>query len=87
MIVVVVVVSGRKYGYVKYACADSALAAQTALHRQTICGNRIKVILADPPKYEGSRGGGGSTRVREEDEGGDHDGEVEEPESKQRRFS
>lgn len=43
---------GRKYGYVKYADAESARKAIECLHGQTICGNYLKVILADPPKSD-----------------------------------
>lgn len=49
-----ILLTGRKYGYVKYADAESARMAIECLHGQTICGNYLKVILADPPKSDHS---------------------------------
>ena len=43
--------AGRKYGYVKYASAESARQAVDLLHGQMICGNRIKVMIAEKPRY------------------------------------
>lgn len=45
---------GRKYGYVKYADAESARMAIDCLHGQSLGGNYMKVILADPPKNDHS---------------------------------
>jgi len=44
-------VVGRKYGYVKYASGESARQAVDLLHGQMICGNRIKVMIAEKPRY------------------------------------
>lgn len=44
-------VAGRKYGYVKYASGESARQAVDLLHGQMICGNRIKVMIAEKPRY------------------------------------
>ena len=41
---------GRNYGYAKYASNDSAQLAISTLHGQELCGMRLKVIEADPPK-------------------------------------
>ena len=46
--------SGKNYGYAKYARLDTAKEAQDTLHGQTICNMRLKVIHADPPKFEDS---------------------------------
>ena len=48
---VVTAVAGRKYGYVKYASGESARQAVDLLHGQMICGNRIKVMIAEKPRY------------------------------------
>jgi len=45
------VVAGRRFGYVKYTSADSARRAVDALHGQMICGNRVKVMIAEKPRY------------------------------------
>jgi len=39
---------GKTCGYAKYASKESAEKAVAALHGQEICGNRLKVMLADP---------------------------------------
>ena len=39
---------GKTCGYAKYACKESAEKTVAALHGQEICGNRLKVMLADP---------------------------------------
>jgi len=36
---------------VKYANADSARHAVDLLHGEMICGNRIKVMIAEKPRY------------------------------------
>jgi len=40
--------AGKTCGYVKYASKESAEKAVTTLHGQEVCGNRLKVMLADP---------------------------------------
>ncbi len=40
--------AGKTCGYVKYANKESAEKAVSTLHGQEICGNRLKVMLADP---------------------------------------
>jgi len=52
--VVVIRVAGRKYGYVKYASGESARQAVDLLHGQMICGNRLKVMIAEKPRYPDS---------------------------------
>uniref|UniRef100_A0A8C4WTZ6 RNA binding motif protein 45 n=1 Tax=Eptatretus burgeri TaxID=7764 RepID=A0A8C4WTZ6_EPTBU len=42
----------KSYGYAKYADESSAKAAIEALHGQEVCGVRLKVLPADPPKEE-----------------------------------
>jgi len=44
-------VAGKKFGYVKYADADSARRAVDVLHGEMICGNRMKVMIAEKPRY------------------------------------
>lgn len=39
---------GKKFGYVKFASRQSAQQAMDVLHGQTICGNRLKVLPAEP---------------------------------------
>jgi len=46
-----VIIAGRKYGYVKYASAESARRAVEVLHGQMVCGNRMKVMIAEKPRY------------------------------------
>lgn len=41
---------GKNYGYVKYAESTSAKLALETLNGATICGNHLKVMVADPPK-------------------------------------
>ena len=43
--------AGRKFGYVKYADAESARRAVELVHGQMICGNRLKVMIAEKPRY------------------------------------
>jgi len=43
---------GKNYGYAKFARLDAAKDAQDTLHGQTICNMRLKVIHADPPKFD-----------------------------------
>jgi hypothetical protein len=47
--------AGKTCGYVKYASKESAEKAVSTLHGQEVCGNRLKVMLADPqdPKSMG----------------------------------
>ena len=40
--------TGKKFGYVKYATSESARHAMDTLHGQIICGNRLKVLPAEP---------------------------------------
>jgi RNA recognition motif-containing protein len=40
---------GKKYGYVKYASAESAHRAVDIMHGQMICGNKMKVMIAEQP--------------------------------------
>jgi len=40
--------AGKTCGYAKYASKESAEKAVSALHGQEVCGNRLKVMLADP---------------------------------------
>jgi len=40
--------AGKTCGYAKYASKESAEKAVAALHGQEVCGNRLKVMLADP---------------------------------------
>jgi len=56
VLVVVVVIAwlwivGRKYGYVKYASSESAHRAVDVLHGAMVCGNRLKVMIAEKPRY------------------------------------
>lgn len=46
----------KNYGYAKFSSYESAQACMDLLHGQTVAGNRLKVIKADPPKsgYEDS---------------------------------
>lgn len=46
----VYLLSGRNYGYAKYASKESAMRAIELLHGQTLAGQKIKVIEAEPPK-------------------------------------
>lgn len=46
---------GRNYGYAKYADKAAAEKAMSTLHGQTLAGNRLKVLEADPPKEDHRR--------------------------------
>jgi len=46
----VYLLSGRNYGYAKFASKDSAKRAIETLHGQTLGGQKIKVLEAEPPK-------------------------------------
>lgn len=48
---------GRNYGYAKFASKDSAMKAIEILHGQTLAGQRLKVIEAEPPKAHPSTQG------------------------------
>ena len=50
------VCKGKNFGYVKYATSESAKMAATMMHGQTICGTKLKVMLADPPKFDDTKG-------------------------------
>ena len=52
---------GRNFGYVKYAAQESAEKAMEVLHGQELCGQRMKVVEAEPPK---ERDNGESARKR-----------------------
>ena len=47
-LIVVYIIAGKTCGYAKFSNKDSANRAKEALHCQEICGNRLKVILAEP---------------------------------------
>ncbi|XP_064614457.1 RNA-binding protein 45-like [Liolophura sinensis] len=51
----VFLLSGRNYGYAKYADKSAAEKAMSTLHGQTLAGNRLKVLEADPPKEDHRR--------------------------------
>ena len=42
--------AGRNYGYAKFASQDAAMKAMQTLHGQSLSGQRIKVLEAEPPK-------------------------------------
>lgn len=46
----VYLLSGRNFGYAKYASLDSAKAAIETLHGQCVAGQRLKVLEAEPQK-------------------------------------
>ncbi|XP_030835764.1 RNA-binding protein 45 [Strongylocentrotus purpuratus] len=48
-------VHGRNYGYAKYARKESAEICLNTLHGQTIAGEKLKVIVADPEPEERKR--------------------------------
>nr|XP_054773764.1 RNA-binding protein 45-like [Lytechinus pictus] len=48
-------VHGRNYGYAKFARKESAEICLTTLHGQTIAGEKLKVIVADPEPEERKR--------------------------------
>lgn len=47
---------GRNYGYAKFASRESAQQAITSLHGQQICGMRLKVLEAEPPRHDDESG-------------------------------
>ncbi|XP_052779140.1 RNA-binding protein 45-like [Mya arenaria] len=48
----VYLLNGRNFGYAKYANKDSAMAAIRTLHGQTVAGQRLKVLEAEPMKKD-----------------------------------
>lgn len=49
--------TGRNYGYAKFASKDCAKKAIETLHGQTLAGQKLKVLEAEPPKtYQGHPG-------------------------------
>ncbi|XP_005103158.1 RNA-binding protein 45 [Aplysia californica] len=53
----VYLLSGRNYGYAKYASKESAMKAIDTLHGQSLGGQKIKVLEAEPPKaHQGHQG-------------------------------
>uniref|UniRef100_A0A0B7B125 RRM domain-containing protein n=1 Tax=Arion vulgaris TaxID=1028688 RepID=A0A0B7B125_9EUPU len=53
----VYLLSGRNYGYAKYASKESAMKAIETLHGQTLAGQKMKVLEAEPPKPHPVHGG------------------------------
>ncbi|CAL1528800.1 unnamed protein product [Lymnaea stagnalis] len=53
----VYLLSGRNYGYAKYASKDCAMKAIETLHGQTLAGQKMKVLEAEPPKPHPVHGG------------------------------
>jgi len=53
----VYLLSGRNYGYAKYASKECAMKAIETLHGQTLGGQRLKVLEAEPPKAHPSGSG------------------------------
>lgn len=52
----VYLLGGRNFGYAKYATKESATMAIRVLHGQSLAGQRLKVLEAEPPKDdEGSK--------------------------------
>ncbi|KAF4530017.1 hypothetical protein B566_EDAN009193 [Ephemera danica] len=51
----VFMLGGRNCGYAKYASKQSASAAINALHGQTVCGARLKVMTAEPARDPGRK--------------------------------
>lgn len=41
--------AGKNYGFVKFACAESADKAQKYMHGETISGNHLKCLDAEDP--------------------------------------
>lgn len=41
-------IKGRNYGYAKFADEECARKAMEALHGQEVCGERLKVVIAEP---------------------------------------
>lgn len=50
-----VMFQGRNCGYVKYASMESARRAVNTLHMQTVCGNTLKVMVAEEPPPSSKR--------------------------------
>ncbi|KAK2142014.1 hypothetical protein LSH36_1005g00011 [Paralvinella palmiformis] len=57
-------VPGKNYGYAKFASHDAAEEAMRVLHGQTVCGMRLKVMKADPPKHDEDKDDMVSKRAR-----------------------
>lgn len=55
---------GKNYGYAKFKDMECAKVAIDTLHGQQVHCNRIKVMHADPPKYERDDGAESSKRPR-----------------------
>jgi len=55
---------GKNYGYAKFSRLENAKDAQDTLHGQTICNMRLKVIHADPPKFDGDSNNSDKARKR-----------------------
>ncbi|KAK0044947.1 RNA-binding protein 45-like [Biomphalaria glabrata] len=53
----VYLLSGRNYGYAKFASKDCAMKAIETLHGQTLAGQKLKVLEAEPPKTHPVHGG------------------------------
>jgi RNA recognition motif-containing protein len=47
---------GKNYGYAKFGSKQSAEQAIQMLHGHNVFGNRLKVMLAEPPRNERSDG-------------------------------
>jgi RNA recognition motif-containing protein len=45
---------GKNYGYAKFSKLEYAKAAMELLHGQNVCNMRLKVMHADPPKFNDS---------------------------------
>lgn len=60
----VYLLSGRNYGYAKYATKESAMKAIETLHAQTLGGQKIKVLEAEPPKQHALNEEGPSKKQR-----------------------
>lgn len=57
--------AGRNYGYAKYASKDCAMRAIETLHGQTLAGQKMKVLEAEPPKphpHSGMQGDEGPSK-------------------------
>lgn len=64
---------GKNYGYAKFASKESTVNAMDALHGKEVCGMRLKLAHAEPPKtdrgdskYDRSENGHESKRARRE---------------------
>ncbi|RUS92223.1 hypothetical protein EGW08_000076 [Elysia chlorotica] len=53
----VYLLSGRNYGYAKFASKTSAMKAIETLHGQSLAGQKLKVLEAEPPKSNPAHGG------------------------------